>query len=164
MDQPSDFQRAEALAVRLEHAGEALATVLRRPETARRLQAAPGEAEWSALQTLGHVVEMIPYWLAHCRAMMAAGAPPSFGRTLDAPERLAAVDSVETLGPDHLLDRLETEVENAARAIRGMSAAELGKKGIHLRRGEMPVAEVVELLIVAHAEDHLEQVRAALES
>jgi hypothetical protein len=45
-----------------------------------------------------------------------------------------------------------------------MSAADRGKKGIHIRRGEMTVADVVEVFIVSHAEDHLEQVRAALQA
>ena len=43
-----------------------------------------------------------------------------------------------------------------------MSAAERGKKGVHVKRGEITVADIVELFIVAHAEEHVWQVRAAL--
>ena len=153
----------EAQARRLESVVEQLTTLLRRPEVALRLRAAPGENEWSAMQTLGHMSEMIPYWLSHCHMLISATAePPQFGRTLDAPERLAGVERSATTNPDELLRRLNDEVQVAANAIRQMSAAERGKKGIHLRRGEMTVAGVVELLIVAHAEDHLGQVQAAL--
>jgi hypothetical protein len=35
---------------------------------------------------------------------------------------------------------------------------------LHLRLGEMTVADVVETLVVAHAEEHLAQIEAALES
>ena len=109
------------------------------------------------------MVEMIPYWLNHCRAMMAATAePPHFGRSLDAPERLAGVERGAAGEPDELLRLLADEVQTAVRAIRQMSAAERSKKGIHVRRGEMTVADVVEVFIVTHAEDHLAQVRAAL--
>jgi len=75
----------EAQARRLETVYEQLAALLRQPEVAQRLRAAAGENEWSAMQTVGHTVEMIPYWLSHCRALIAATAgPPRFGRTLDA--------------------------------------------------------------------------------
>ncbi|MGB3400072.1 MAG: hypothetical protein WBA34_07865 [Candidatus Deferrimicrobiaceae bacterium] len=43
-----------------------------------------------------------------------------------------------------------------------MSAAERSKKGIHIKLGELTVADSVERFIVAHAEEHLEQIRAAL--
>ena len=162
MDLSDDFGKAGEFADRFERAGRELIAVLRRPETAERLRNAPGEAQWSALETLGHVVEMIPYWLSHCRTLIAAeGEPPAFGRTLESPERLEAVETVEKVGPDTLMDRLETEVESAVGEIRGMSAADLEKKGMHVRRGEMAVAEVLERFIVAHLEEHVEQVRAA---
>ncbi len=58
----------EAQARRLERMNEQLAALMRQPDVARRLRTAPGENEWSAMQTVGHVAEMIPYWLSHCRA------------------------------------------------------------------------------------------------
>jgi uncharacterized damage-inducible protein DinB len=153
----------EAQARRLENVYEQLAALLRQPDVARRLRAAPGENEWSAMQTVGHTAEMIPYWLSHCRTLIAATAgPPRFGRTLDAPERLAGVERGATGTPDEFLRQLNDEVQAAAKAIRHMPAAERGRKGIHLRRGEMTVADVVEVFIVAHAEEHLVQVQAAL--
>ena len=42
----------EAQARRLEGAYEQLAALMRRPDVAQRLRAAPGENEWSAMQTL----------------------------------------------------------------------------------------------------------------
>ena len=153
----------EAQARRLESVYQELAALLHRPDVAQRLRAAPGESEWSAMQTLGHTVEMIPYWLSHCRTLIAATAgPPHFGRTLDAPERLAGVEHGAAGTPDEFLRRLNDEIQAAAQTIRSMSAAERGKKGLHLRRGEMTVADVVEVFIVAHAEEHVAQVRTAL--
>ena len=153
----------EAQARRLESVYEQLAALLRRPDVAQRLRAAPGENEWSAMQTVGHIAEMIPYWLSHCRTLIAATAePPRFGRTLDAPERLAGVERGALGTPDEFLRLLNDEVQAAAKAIRHMPTAERGQKGIHLRRGEMTVADVIEVFIVAHAEEHLAQVRAAL--
>ncbi len=153
----------EAQARRLERMNEQLATLMRQPDVARRLRATPGENEWSAMQTLGHLAEIIPYWLSHCQALIAATAePPHFGRSLDAPERLTGVDRGAMGNPEELLRLLNDEIQAAANAVRQMSTAERDKKGIHPRLGEVTVADVVELLIVAHAEDHLAQVRATL--
>jgi uncharacterized damage-inducible protein DinB len=155
---------SEAQAQRLENVYEQVAAILRQPEVAQRLRTTLGENEWSAMQVLGHMVEMIPYWLSHCRALIAAtGEPPHFGRAADAPERLAGVERGATGNPDELLRLLDEEVQAAAQAIRQMSPAEREKKGIHLSRGEMTVADIIEVFIVAHAEDHLAQVRAVLQ-
>ena len=164
MTTATEENSSEAQARRLENVYDQVTTVLRQPEVAQRLHAALGENEWSALQVLGHMVEMIPYWLSHCRELIAATAePPHFGRTFDALERLAGVERGATGNPDELLRLLNDEVQAAAHAIRHMSPAERGKKGIHLNRGEMTVADIIEVFIVAHAEDHLAQVRAALQ-
>jgi hypothetical protein len=103
---------------------------------------------------------MIPYWLNDCQTIIAASAPPTFGRALDAPERLAGVEQGANTSLQTLLNLLQREVQGAAAAIRQMGALERGKKGVHLLRGEMTVAEIVETMIVAHAETHLAQVRA----
>lgn len=160
----TDEQPGEAHARRLESAGERLQTLLSQTDIAQRGYTTPGSEAWSAMQTLGHTVEMIPYWLHHCQTIIAAAEPPQFGRTLENPERLAGVERGATDDPAKLLRQLNDSVQKAASAIRAMSAEERAKKGLHLRRGEMTVAEVIEVFIVSHAEEHLEQVRVALQA
>ena len=153
----------EAQASRLEQVYEAVARLLRDTNVASRLRTAPGQNEWSAMQTLGHVTEMIPYWLNHCRVLIAAtGAPLRFGRTPGSPERLAGVAHGATADPEVLLARLGEEVRSGAGTIRKLSEAERGKRGISGERGEITVGEVIESFIVGHAEEHLAQVKAAL--
>lgn len=156
---------SEAQAQRLERVSEQLSTLLRQPDVAQRLRTAPGEHEWSAVQVIGHIVEMIPYWLHHCRRLIAASAePPQFGRTRDAPERLAGVEAVATRDAEELLGLVQHIVEAAAKDIRHMSDVERGKIGIHVGHGEMTVADVIEQLIVGHAEAHVAQVQGALKT
>jgi uncharacterized damage-inducible protein DinB len=153
----------ETQARRLERVYEQVASLLGRHEVAARLRTPPGENEWSAMQALGHMAEMIPYWLHHCRVLMAAtGAPPTFGRTPGSPERLAGVAHGAAAQPDALLGQLRQEVQAAAESIRKLSAAERAKRGVHPGRGEMTVSDVVESFIVGHAEEHLAQVHSAL--
>lgn len=152
----------EPQARRLESVNEQLTTLLVHSDAIGRLRAT-GDNEWSVLQILGHMVEMIPYWLGHCRVLIAATAePPVFGRGPDAPERMAGIERGSNGDPKELLGLLNDEVEAAACAIREMSAAERSKKGIHIKLGEFTVADSVERFIVAHAEEHLEQIRAAV--
>lgn len=162
----NDVAPAEAQARRLEQVYEHLMAELDQPQVRQRLRNAPGETEWSVMQILGHIVEMIPYWLNHCRTLIAAtGAdrPPQFGRSLEAPERLEGVERGQKANLDELLHLLKQEIAIAAEAIRNLSPAERSRKGSHIRRGEMTVADILESFVVAHAEAHLTQVRRTLE-
>jgi uncharacterized damage-inducible protein DinB len=160
----SEANFSETQARRLESVYSQLMTLLHRPDVAQRLRTAPGNDEWSALQVLGHMAEMIPYWLGHCRTLIAAHEPPHFGRTPDAPERLAAVEPDSLKQPEALVRLLEAEIQAAARTLRQLTPAERHKTGIHVKRGKMTVDEILEQFIVAHAEDHLVQVRTALQA
>jgi uncharacterized damage-inducible protein DinB len=153
----------EAQANRLERVYEEVAKLLREPGVASRLRTPPSGNEWSAMQTLGHMTEMIPYWLNHCRTLIAVtGTPPTFGRTPGSPERLAGVAHGASADPDALLHQLREEVRAAASAIRQLSPTERGKRGISSERGEMTVDQVVETFIVDHAEEHLAQAQSVL--
>ena len=153
----------EAQAKRLERVYEEVAQLLQEPGVAARLRTPPGRNEWSAMQTLGHMTEMIPYWLNHCRTLIAAtGTPPAFGRTPGSPERLAGVSHGASADPDALLRQLHEAVRAAASEIRQLSTTERGKRGISSERGEMTVAQVIESFIVDHAEEHLAQAQSAL--
>lgn len=159
----NDTNSAETQARRLEIVYDRLAAALRQPDALQRSNKPASDAEWSVIQILGHMIEMIPYWLTHCRALIATTAePPHFGRSLDAPERLEGVQRGATRNPDELLHLLHDEIHTATKAIRGMTPAERQKKGVHIRRGEMTVAEIIEAFVASHAEDHLAQVRATL--
>src|SRR5262245_62833298 len=98
----------ETQARRLEQVYDEVARLLRDGGVASRLRTAPDQDAWSAMQTLGHVTEMIPYWLNHCRVLISAtGAPPKFGRKPGSPERLAGVAHGATAEPGALLAQLE---------------------------------------------------------
>lgn len=153
---------ADAEIRRLEDITRQLFSLLHQPAVLQRLRTAPSETDWSAMQVLGHMVEMIPFWLAECRKIIDAAEPPAFGRELNQPERLAGVEHGASGDVDELLRQWQAHVALAAVALRGYSAAERAKTGRHLRRGVMSVSDAVGTLIVAHAEDHLRQIQAAL--
>ena len=153
---------AEGQAQRLERAASQMADLLRRPEAAERVRAA-GPDEWSAVQVIGHVRELVPYWMGQMRVLVSAsGAPPFFGRSLDAPERLEAVAHGAASDPEELLRQMAEAVSAGAAEVRAMTTEQRAKKGVHNRRGEATVAEFIEALVVAHVEEHVAQIEAAL--
>ncbi len=160
----SETYSGESQARRLQAAVEQIAALVRQPENAQRLRAVPGKDEWTVLQTLGHCAELIPYWLSQCRIVIQAGGGdlPDFGRTLDDPGRLAGVERGAVGNPDELLGQVQAEARKGAAAIRALTAEERARKGINRRGEEMSVGDIVERFIVAHAEDHLKQIREAL--
>jgi len=159
----ADIDSKNSQAQRLERVAEQLDALLSQPQAVQRIKNHPGDGEWSVMQVLGHLVEMIPYWLDHCRRLVAAsGEPPAFGRNLDAPERLAGVERGTTGDLADLMSQVDYEIQVAAQTIRQMSSADRLRQGIHSRYGALPVAQVIEQFIVAHAEEHLAQIQAAL--
>ena len=159
----NDVTSAAAQVRRLKQVYEQLEAELQQPAMIQRLRQSADNNEWSTLQILGHMVEMIPYWLRHCQTLVAAmGNPPQFGRTLDEPERLEGIARGATKNPDELICLLKQEIAIATETIQSMSPMERDKTGIHIRHGEMTVENTLETFVVSHAEDHLAQVKKAL--
>lgn len=154
----------ESLAQGLETATSQMATLVRAPANAARLRAAPGENEWTVLQILGHCDEMIPYWLVQIQRVLDTPGTEAvpIGRSQDDPTRLAGPARGAAGNPDELIAQVEAESKKGAAKIRAFTPEQLQKKGIHPRRGEMSVEEMLEFFIVTHMNEHLEQVREAL--
>lgn len=161
MEQP--VSTAAVQARRLEAVYAAIAAAFEEPGVLERLRSAPAD-EWSTMQILGHMVEMIPYWLSHCQAMIAAqDGPVKVGRALDASERLAGVERGAAATPEGLLQALGQAVTRGSAAIQAMTPAEREQRGEHVRLGAVTVAQLIEMTIITHAEDHLAQIRQTLQ-
>ncbi len=156
---------SEAQASRLEGVLAQLETLMAQPGVEARLRDAPGENEWNVLQILGHMNEAVPFWMGHCRTLAnASGDPRPFAssRNLQSPERLEAVERGARGDPAGLMGQLRENVRTAAATLRGFSAEDLAKAGIHPRRGRMTVDEVIESFVVGHSEEHVAQIKAAM--
>jgi uncharacterized damage-inducible protein DinB len=154
----------ESQARRLEEIGQQLVLLLQQPDVAPRIHSSHYENDWSVMQTLGHLVEMLPYWTNRCCVMISAVEEPlQFGRELDAPERLEGINHGTEMKLGEMIFILNQEIQGASQAIRSMSEKDRKKMGIHIRYGEISVTEAIERLIVTHSEEHLNQVRSALQ-
>jgi uncharacterized damage-inducible protein DinB len=160
----NELGSGESQAKRLEEIGHQLVLLLQHPDVAQRVHTKLFENEWSVMQTLGHIVEMIPFWINQCYILITVNEYLiQFGRDLDAPERVDGINHGTELELGEVIFILKQEIHAATQAIRSMSNEDRKKMGIHTRYGQMTVAEVIDRLIVTHAEEHLNQVCADLQ-
>ena len=137
-------------------------------ELAAQLSALPEESftqragaeEWTAAEVVGHMAEMMPYW-ARAAAAVAAEPGRSFGRQLDDPDRVGAVAAANDVPRAEALSRLRHAAHEAATTIRTLDGSAWETSGRHHARGTLSVGQVVQWLIVDHAEQHVEQALTA---
>ena len=148
-----------------------------RAETARRLQAAAGRIQASAVllpddaltdadpesgerwdrgQVLAHVAEMLPYW-AQQAELVAVGGQTEFGRVSSDPDRIAAIERDRREDPERLLGRVDEGVAVVLALVDRLDDQQLARVGHHQTLGDMTVAEIVDRFAVAHLEEHADQ-------
>jgi hypothetical protein len=125
------------------------------------------EASWGPGEILAHLDEMLPYWLGEIERILDGdpdAGPIDFGRTAEDPLRLAVIGRDRTVPPRELVARLASSGTRVAARMRSLTARQAGRRGRHPVRGEMTVAAILERMVVAHTEDHLAQLRRALDT
>lgn len=127
------------------------------------LHGEPGAGEWSAMSTLAHVAELLPYW-AHEAERIAATPGTAFGRLGDDPRRVGAVeqhghDSLETSLP-----RIRASLDEAVTTLRALPAEAWTSAGQHATRGTMTIEQLVDAFLVDHIEQHSAQIQATLQA
>lgn len=122
-------------------------------------RAAPDD--WTAAEVCGHIAEMLPYW-GKKATEIAANPGTTYGRDLDDPDRMGGVRSGTKLSRHEAVELVRSAAHEAARAIRSLPAAGWHAEAVHADRGSGTVEELIETVLAAHLESHVEQVRHAL--
>jgi threonine dehydratase len=123
----------------------------------------PGASErWEAGQVWAHLAEFPGYWLDQVRGVLAARAagtaePIPFGRTKEDPERIAAIERERRTDPAELLRRVVAQLGEVTETVGALDEEAWAARGLHPRRGEMPVREIVHGFVVDHLEEHADQ-------
>lgn len=146
---------AEAERRLAEHASRSVPSALSEPD--------PGaEERWDAGQVWAHLAEFPGYWLAQARRVVSLPThePVPFGRVKTDSARLAAIERDRHENPAALLERVRSSLAEVTDAVRSFSDTEWRVRGQHPTRGEMTVQSIVEDFIVAHLEEHANQLDA----
>jgi threonine dehydratase len=138
-----------------EHAARPLPSGLSDPD--------PGaEERWEAGQVWAHLAEFPGYWHDQVRRILAArdggaaGAIP-FGRLKTDAGRIVAIERERRTDPGELLRRVTAQVEELSAALTALPKGAWDEIGLHPARGEMSVRTIVERFVLAHLEEHADQ-------
>lgn len=124
----------------------------------------PRTREWVARETLAHVDEMLLYWLGEIERVLAGPKEPvPFGRNPNDLIRLLTIDRDRTLPVGELYARLDSGLDRVVRRLLELDDRQCGRRGLHPQRGEMTIAQIVEVMLAGHIEEHCEQLMASLE-
>jgi hypothetical protein len=145
---------------RLAEIRRSLADSARRELPAGFSEPDPGETErWDAKQVWAHMAEFVAYWQHQFEDVIRDfdGMPVPFGRVKSDENRIAAVD----MGRHRPIDQLAADVDRSIEAIeaflRRLDAASWSAQGLHPTVGVMDLPAMVDRFIVAHLEEHAEQ-------
>lgn len=134
-------------------------------DPAEQWYAAPTADDWTVMQSLAHVAELLPYWTRQAQDVAARSEHDQpFGRTHDDPARIAAVEAHAHDRPEHVTPRIRAALVETAVALRAIPAPGWARTGRHARRGEMSVEQIVDQFLIEHMEEHLAQVDTILRS
>lgn len=118
-----------------------------------------GDGEWTVAEVTGHVAES-PATIAGWAKRIVERPGAAFGRSLDDPDRLAAVASLADGSPAAAAAAVRDCVRRAVATLRALPDEGWQAKGAHARFGEFAVAGIVERFILQHLREHIEQVGA----
>lgn len=114
---------------------------------------------WEAGQVWAHVAEFPAYWLGQIEQVIAQpthGAVP-FGRVKTDVGRVEAIERERHTDPPALLERVRESLVQVSDAMRSWAPETWRLRGAHPTLGEMTVERMVEHFIVAHLEEHADQ-------
>jgi uncharacterized damage-inducible protein DinB len=126
-----------------------------------QLYRAPSQGEWSIMQNLAHVVEIMPYWANEiAKAVHEPGQ--KFGRTAENADRLRALDEH---GTDTLAEAKAALPSSYARLDQVMATlkdSDLELQAVHKKYGERTLDWLIDEFVTRHLAAHVEQIRACL--
>ena len=115
---------------------------------------------WDRRQVLAHVAEMLPYW-AQQAELVASGEQVAFGRVKSDPDRVAAIERDRRDDPERLLGRVDEGVGVVLALLDRLDDQALARTGHHQTLGDLTVAAIVDRFLVAHLEEHADQLDPA---
>jgi hypothetical protein len=122
------------------------------------------ESEWGPPEVLGHVDEMLSYWVDELERVVAGdpAGPVAFGRVATDTSRLDRIDAERRRPMTEILDGIGAGLGRANAFVGRLGPEDLARVGVHKTRGEISVAESIDRFLTTHLADHLAQLREIL--
>lgn len=124
----------------------------------------PSEEEWSILQIMNHVYEATHFWLGELKTVL--NEPGSeWGRGLDHPARLAAVENPNELNVNEVIEKVKSVKSTVNSELSQVEDGRLEEENPHRnfeKFGNKPVSFLIEHFMVEHTEGHYGQIQRNL--
>jgi hypothetical protein len=165
----ADARRAELL-LRLDAVGVRLHALATQPEAnGAQTDADPETGErWDSGQVWAHLAEIGPFWLGEASRVVDApdaAEPPTFGRTMASMAgRARAVRRGRGAGREPYTDAVLATVADARGRLVQWTHADLARPARNDDMGVVDVATIIDVLLVAHYEEHAAQLEQLVAS
>jgi uncharacterized damage-inducible protein DinB len=126
-----------------------------------KLYKVPVENEWSIMQNLAHIVEIMFYWANEIEKLVARPGQ-NFGRTMQNEGRLQAIREHSSDTLEQVKAALPGSYERLQEVLSKLRDSDLQLTGIHPRYGEKPLDWFIEEFVTQHLINHVEQIRMCL--
>ncbi len=128
-----------------------------------KLYEAPAENEWTIMQNLAHVVELMPYWAGEIEKLLAAPGE-KFGRTQQDERRLRAISEHETDSLEDIKGALPGSYARLEEVLGKLKDSYLELTGRHVRFGEKSLEWIINEFVTGHLSGHVKQIKGCLEA
>ena len=126
-----------------------------------KLYQPPVENEWSIMQNLAHVVEIMPYWANEIEKLVARPGQ-NFGRTMQHEGRLQAIREHGSDSLQQMKAALPASYARLQEVLSKLTDSNLELTGMHSRYGEKSLDWFIEEFVTQHLINHVEQIRMCL--
>ena len=153
MDTTEIMERFDLVEQRLtEHAQGPTPTELTDPDEG-------GTERWEAAQVWAHMAEFVAYWQAQLEKVVDnySGTPVPFGRMKDDVGRIGGIEEGRHTPIAGLMEQVHDEISVVRGYLPTLSDEQWQSVGLHPRRGEMKPAQMVEVFMLDHLEEHADQ-------
>jgi hypothetical protein len=116
--------------------------------------------QWDLAHLLGHVSEMLEYWLVEVLRVLAHGPDEPFGRLKRSPERLVRIDRSSQLAIAELRQEINLRAAASIDLCRILTPAQLKKRGDHPKFGSMTVEAIITEFGIEHLSEHAAQLQS----
>jgi uncharacterized damage-inducible protein DinB len=120
----------------------------------------PAAGAWSAIETVGHIMEVEALWAGRFRQMLAAEQPVFSAYN---PDEAVQQRDYQNKQPAGLLLAFTEQRAELVVFLRILRPAQLARTGVHARHGVISVADGIAIL-ANHDRAHNQQIAAAIEA
>ncbi|HZR44837.1 MAG TPA: DinB family protein [Ktedonobacteraceae bacterium] len=129
---------------------------------ATKLYQAPTPGEWTIMENLAHIIEVMPYWGDEI-AKLVASPGQSFGRTHEHEGRLRAIRQHRSDSLDQIRADLPGSYAHLDQVLQSLRDCDLELTGHHSKFGDRDLAWFIKEFVTDHLANHVEQIKACLQ-